>query len=590
MQMLPIKEMSIIISAWVILFIIFTGCGLFIRRSFGLKTHNFDNLLTSFWIGWGYSIFFLQMWNLFFKIDWRAFILISILGAVGLIWNYQSYWQPIKKSFFKYWYIYLILILITLWMANRSILSPFVYDSGLYHLSAVRWATSFPVVPGLGNLHGRLAFNSSHFLYLALLQIGLWTNKSYHFANGILILVLIMQILLSSVKLFYGNGESKFYHIYYFLFFTPVIMKFIRPNSSPDIAIFILGIILSAKFLYFLGNNGNTSGVDDEEMEYTVFVIVSLSILGITIKLSFFALGITIFLITIIIWFMRNLKSQDKVVDKKLVVWIGGCLIVGLAVWMIRGIILSGYIAYPSTFGAFPVEWRIPPASVINNANWIRSWARLPHVHWSKVLENWDWFKPWMQSFKRYKFDAIMPLYISFIGIMLIMFKKFIKKKNYEMPKIMWIFLLPPVVSLVFWFFTAPSVRLAGASFWLLGAGSIILVINYGKKLQERKILIVIFVISICILYKFFPSKDLILTKEKIKYFYDIPKVTLKKEMTNTGLVLFLPKEKDQCWDAPLPCTPYMNTNLCLRKEGNMRYGFMVYPRDEQDSAVGMHP
>jgi len=67
MQMLPIKEMSIIISAWVILFIIFTGCGLFIRRSFGLKIHNFDNLLTSFWVGWAYSIFFLQIWNLFFK-------------------------------------------------------------------------------------------------------------------------------------------------------------------------------------------------------------------------------------------------------------------------------------------------------------------------------------------------------------------------------------------------------------------------------------------------------------------------------------------------------------------------------------------
>jgi hypothetical protein len=57
--MLPIKEMGIIISAWAILFVIFTGCGLFIRCSFGLKIHNFNNLLFSFWIGWAYTIFFL---------------------------------------------------------------------------------------------------------------------------------------------------------------------------------------------------------------------------------------------------------------------------------------------------------------------------------------------------------------------------------------------------------------------------------------------------------------------------------------------------------------------------------------------------
>jgi len=510
---------------------------------------------------------------------------------MGLIWNYQDTWHLIKKSIFKYWYIYLILILMTLWMANRSILSPFAYDSGLYHLTSVRWATSFPVIPGLGNLHGRLAFNSSYFLYLALLQIGPWINKSYHFANGILVLVLIIQILLSGVKLFKGNSELKFYYIYYVLFLTPIVMKTIRPDSSPDFVIFILGIVLSAKLLYFLENNANKNIITNKEIEYTVFVIASLSILGIIVKLSFFALGVTIFMITIIILLKRNIKSQGKVINKKLVVWIGVCLTVGVVVWIIRGIILSGYIAYPSTFGAFPVDWRVPSTSVVNEANWVRSWARMPRVHWGEVLGNWDWFKPWaIVIFRRYKFDVILPLCISFIGIVLIVLQKFIKKKNHEMQKIIWLFLLPPVISIIFWFFTAPKVRFAGASFWLLVSGSIILTISYSKKLQERKILIIILVMSIFILYKFFPFKNLILTKDKISNFYNIPKVTLKKDITNSGLVIFLPEKGDQCWDAPLPCTPYMNPDLRLIEEGNMRYGFMVHPRDEQDPAVGMHP
>ena len=590
--MLPIKEMGIIVSAWAILFIIFTGCGLFIRRSFGLKIHNFDSLFFSFWVGWAYAIFFLQIWNLFFKIDWRAFLLISVVGAIGSLWNYQDTWRLTKKSIFKYWYVYLILMLITLWMANRSILSPFTYDSGLYHLNSVQWSVSFPVVPGLGNLHGRLAFNSSHFLYLALLQVGPWINKSYHFANGILIMVLIMQTLLSGVKIFKGNDKLKFYHIYYVLFLVPVVIKTIKPDSSPDIVIFILGIVLTAKFLYFLENKDSVNNTVDGETEYTIFVIASLFILGVTIKLSFFALGITIFLFAIIIWLKKYIKSQGKAVDKKLFIWLGGCVIAGLVVWMIRGVILSGYIAYPSTFGAFPVEWRIPYASVINEANWVRSWARMPGVDWNDVLGNWNWIKPWMQSFKGYKFEVIIPLIISFIGfivgIILVLLQKYIKKKNNKMHKIIWIFLLPPVISITFWFFTAPTVRFAGANFWLLGAGSIIFALgSYNSdKLPNKKLLFVVLFASICILYRYFPRKDLILTSDKIAYFYNSPEVVLKKDITNSGLVIFLPVKGDQCWSAPLPCTPYMNYDLRLRKENELRYGFLIELKEEKDATI----
>src|SRR5688572_15778226 len=37
-------------------------------------------------------------------------------------------------------------------------------DTNIYHAQAIHWIESYPVVPGLGNLHGRLAFNSSWFV------------------------------------------------------------------------------------------------------------------------------------------------------------------------------------------------------------------------------------------------------------------------------------------------------------------------------------------------------------------------------------------------------------------------------------------
>jgi hypothetical protein len=50
------------------------------------------------------------------------------------------------------------------WIASRSMRPPTNGDSGEYHFNTIRWINAFPIVPGLGNLHGRLAFNQS-FLY-----------------------------------------------------------------------------------------------------------------------------------------------------------------------------------------------------------------------------------------------------------------------------------------------------------------------------------------------------------------------------------------------------------------------------------------
>ena len=42
------------------------------------------------------------------------------------------------------------------------------YDTGLYHLQTFMWNSQFPITLGLGNLHGRLAFNSTLFLIAPL--------------------------------------------------------------------------------------------------------------------------------------------------------------------------------------------------------------------------------------------------------------------------------------------------------------------------------------------------------------------------------------------------------------------------------------
>ena len=58
--------------------------------------------------------------------------------------------------------------------------------------------------------------------------------------------------------------------------------------------------------------------------------------------------------------------------------------------------------------------------------------------------------------------------------------------------------------------------------------------------------------------------------------FHAAPRSELQSFITRSGLRLYVPQEGDQCWDAPLPCTPYPNADLRLRRQGDLGSGFLL--------------
>jgi len=44
-----------------------------------------------------------------------------------------------------------------------------------------------------------------------------------------------------------------------------------------------------------------------------------------------------------------------------------------------------------------------------------------------------------------------------------------------------------------------------------------------------------------------------------------VTKPGLIKRITGSGLTIYTPAQGDECWDAPLPCTPYFRPQLRLR-------------------------
>jgi hypothetical protein len=53
-----------------------------------------------------------------------------------------------------------------------------------------------------------------------------------------------------------------------------------------------------------------------------------------------------------------------------------------------------------------------------------------------------------------------------------------------------------------------------------------------------------------------------------------LPRPAIVVRHTLSGLAVYVPTEGQQCWDAPLPCTPYFDPSLRLRDESSPRWGF----------------
>ena len=143
--------------------------------------------------GIGAVTVYAQFFSIFWKVGlWANLILllICILCVVALKRQFLEELQtcrltisPIKAV------LILALFLIFAYGTSTGIIH---YDTGLYHAQSIRWIEEYGVVPGLGNLHSRLAYNSAAFCLSALYSMAFLGGQSYHCAAGFLAFLLAL--------------------------------------------------------------------------------------------------------------------------------------------------------------------------------------------------------------------------------------------------------------------------------------------------------------------------------------------------------------------------------------------------------------
>lgn len=76
------------------------------------------------------------------------------------------------------------------WLGSEP---PTLYDSGVYHLGAIRWLADHGTVPGLALLHNRFGFPSSVFALTASFDHGPWRSRMSNAAVGLMVLLVLVH-------------------------------------------------------------------------------------------------------------------------------------------------------------------------------------------------------------------------------------------------------------------------------------------------------------------------------------------------------------------------------------------------------------
>ena len=550
--------------AWVFYGATLAGLGaLFLRLIYRARLLSF---CCCFWIGLALLVTALQIVNLFCGINLFVVRSICFLGLLSF-WLFRVRLDVTFWTRLKLWHKFLAVLAI-LWIADRSLAVPSVYDSGLYHFNSLRWAAEYPLPPGLGNLHGRLAFNQSYFLFVSFVNLLPKRGDGHGFANSLLLVFTFITILEKGSESTSDRAKRAVFLLLgpLLFFFALLFNQTFEPgisSPSPDVAMLCLQLTMFS--LALAACDPNSSEVKGRQ-NIEITGILLLSGLAVTFKLSLivFSVGVASFAIAV---YVSSAERKDtlRCILSSLVT-----LLILSITWVARSVIASGYLIYPLAVTACPASWKVPPDDVREEANWIFSWAREPGVHWSKVLGDWSWFWPWFTRVTG-RPDVITALYLlGFAALLLVVLIVMSPNETAKRLRKCGHFSALGgvcIAALCFWFLSAPDPRFLGAVFPLLSLCLLGMVLKVTESNLGFSLLVTI--ATVIFGFGYYLALDAnglgLIELKKRQIGSRIPVCELVPKVTDSGLRVWVPVASDQTWDAPLPATPYFRRDLRLR-------------------------
>ncbi len=318
------------------------------------------------------------------------------------------------------------------------------------------------------NIHNRLAYNSSWLVLVASLSFAFLGLRSFHLTNSVITL---------ATMFYFGEGFQGLIQkqitisniVKAILFFLPLYI-YASDLSSPgtDLPPAFLVWVITALIL----EKVEKQGLDFDPYSIGIFI---LSVFAVTVKLSTLPLcGLALLMLIQQIW---NKKWQH-------ITFLTGTAIIILLPWILRNIVLSGYLVFPiSQIDLFSFDWKYPLNAVTAVREELLWFNRFPaNTNEYVGMSTTQWLPLWFHLLDRGQKILLLIALVSPLGLITYIFSGATRKlvSGYV------IAFLINYIGIFFWLFTASIFRF-GDTYLLAAiilAGTLIIFGLMGAKRQ----------------------------------------------------------------------------------------------------------
>ena len=442
------------------------------------------------------------------------------------------------------------------------------YDSGLYHLGAIRYASEHPTVPGLANLYFPFGYGSAQFPLAALMTNGPWGLEGYRLLNGLVLAVASLDLVLRTLASRRGPG---FYVLAVGLVATWVPMLALSDywvtSPSQDSATLTLTVVASAYLADAI------CGRKDWLVSAGTGVAVGTVLTLIRPTMAAYFVGLLLVLGLLLV--RRKPPLRVALVPIGIGLGLGA---VSLVVATVRDRLLSGWAQYPLSAFPFNVPWRAADPTLAREAT--LGYHRNPDDLWNSV-RGWEWVVPWMSN-RLQQWETFELIALGAAALALLPVAMHRSQRRGEAARIT-LGLVPSVAAVVVWWVaTPPSYRFAWGALFTIATvpvgWSLWIICRESKGVEGPVLLCPNILLSLVLIPAFLVTMysalfrldvSSITEPGVVKFGVSIPvryapvvSVPVSEVQLQSGLTLLRPTLSEQCWQQYPLCTPDPQSDL----------------------------
>lgn len=436
--------MAFVILNWGYILITILLCG-FAFSKFVEKVFHYQmkNLIEMQFFGLVVVTVYAQLFSLFGGVGIAAnLLLIAACIVIFAVWRkaiFNMLCEKWKARSIIYKITVVMLTLAWCYCTSRGYMH---YDSDLYHAQSIRWIEEYGIVKGLGNIHVRFAYNSSIFALSALYSMRDLAGQSLHTVNGLIALLLSIELLEGFKRRF---ALSDFARLGAFYYLTLIYRDIVSPAS--DYCVMCLVFYIVIRWLSYL---------EAEENRIAPYgLLCVMCVYGVTLKLT---AGVLLVLLIKPAYVLLKERRCKEIA----VFFVTGLFV--LVPWVVRTALISGYLLYPfPALDVLNVDWKIDAASAALDAAEIKTWGRGLNNAALVGLSIDEWFPNWFQTTLpatgKLLILADMACIAVCVGIGVRWLIKAVRKENVRDRANCFLVLAAVAASYLFWQLSAPLLR-----------------------------------------------------------------------------------------------------------------------------------